>query len=231
MFDVKQFSVDKFDAILARGLSNGLGKQDSQMCIEAAICNVMGLPHSDDPGCVASTVRSFKIALNDKQWSSPKARAEGLRDLGLAQLGSLGTVDDREFVRKLAEKLILVMLPTLMRDMYPDKPDIMALADQCETEGTRESADALRKAFNSYAAAAYASYAAAAASYAAAAASSYDAAAAAAYASAYASYYAAAAYDVAAKNRDKYLSLGAKCALDVLIEMKSPGCELLGVRA
>ena len=160
MFDVKQFSVDKFDAILARGLSNGLGQQDGQMCIEAAICNVLGLPHSDDPGCVASAVRSFKITLNDKRWSSPQARADGLRDLGLAQLGSLGTVDDRQFIKTLAEKLIRVMLPALMRDLYADKPDIMALANRCETKGTREAALALRDKLNANAAYAYAAYAA-----------------------------------------------------------------------
>jgi hypothetical protein len=63
-FDLKKFSVKKFDAILARGLSHGMGSPDGQMCIEAAICNVMGLPHGDDPGCVVASVRWFKLALN-----------------------------------------------------------------------------------------------------------------------------------------------------------------------
>ena len=219
-FDVTTFAVDKFDAILARGLSNGLGKQDGQMCIEAAICNVLGLPHSDDPGCVAAAVRSFKIGLNDKAWSSPVARAEGLRDLGLAQLGSLGTVDDKQFVKLLAGKLIRVLVPTLVRDLYPGK--YTALCDACERDGTRESALALKDALRShaYAAAAAADADAADATYASAAA---DAAAA----------HAAAAADAsaAAAARDKYLRLAAKLALEVLVELKSPGVALLEVRA
>src|SRR6266480_87978 len=102
MFDVNSFDVEKFDSILTRGLSAGLGEQSGQMCIEAAICATLGLPHGDKPTCVAKSVRDFKIALNDKRWSSAKARAEGLRDLGLAQLGSLGVVDDKQFTSKLA---------------------------------------------------------------------------------------------------------------------------------
>ena len=43
MFDVKSFDVAKFDSILARGLSNGLGKRGGQVCIEAAICETLGL--------------------------------------------------------------------------------------------------------------------------------------------------------------------------------------------
>jgi len=48
----------------------------------------------------------FKIRLNDARWSSPTARATGLRDLGIAQLGSLGVVKDTEFVKLMAEKTI-----------------------------------------------------------------------------------------------------------------------------
>ena len=223
MFNVKQFDVKKFDAILARGLSHGMGSQNGQMCIEAAICNVLGMEHSDDPKCVAKAVRSFKISLNDRSWSSPAARAEGLRDLGLAQLGSLGVIDDREFVKKLAEKLIRVMIPTLIRDLWATDADLMAVADECEKEGARESALKARDLLRKKSAAAYA-----AAAYAADAAYAYAADAAYAYAYAYAADAAYASYAADAA-RDKYLLLGAKCALDVLIELKSPGCELLGV--
>jgi hypothetical protein len=209
-FNVETFPIDKFDAILnERGLSNGLGKAGGQICIEAAICEALGLDHGDDPGCVAKSVRSFKISLNDKKWSSPQARAKGLRDLGLAQLGSLGTINDIEFVKKLAEKLIRILVPTLIRELYQDKPDLMQVADRCEAEGTRESALAAKNLLRKHAAYA-ASYAADAA----------DAA----------SYAADAAYAAPRKYapQDRYLSLGAKCALEVLIEMKSPGCALLG---
>ena len=252
MFKLEDFDVKKFDAVLARGLSHGVGKPEGQMCIEAAICNVLGMDHGDDPGCVAKSVRNFKIALNDKKWSSPQARSEGLRDLGLAQLGSLGIVDDREFVNRLAQKLIRVMVPTLIRDLYAKDEGLMEVADRCEREGSRESAlavcDALRKKAYAADAAAYAD-----AAYAAAYTAAYDAAytaayaayaadaaeAAAAYAAAYAAAdaadaaaYAARAAEAAAadaKSSDKYLCLGAKCDLDVLIDLKSPGCELLRV--
>src|ERR1700757_5200922 len=96
-FDLSKFNVKEFDRILACGLSHGLGIRGQQVCIEAAICQVLDLPHGDDPGCVDDAVRSFKITLNDSNWSSPQARAKGLRDLGLAQLGSKGVIYSQEF--------------------------------------------------------------------------------------------------------------------------------------
>ena len=141
-FDAKKFDVKKFDEILARGLSNGLGVQGSQVCIEAAICETLGLPHGDDPGCVGAAVRAFKISLNDSRWSSPKARAEGMRDLGLAQLGSKDSVNDVEFVKRLSEKLIRVLVPKLFRQIFPENGVCLAAADRCEKEGTLDAADA-----------------------------------------------------------------------------------------
>lgn len=67
--------IPKFDAILARGLCRGVGDREGQMSIEAAICAALDLPHGDEPEYVASAVRSFKITLNDSNWSSPEARA------------------------------------------------------------------------------------------------------------------------------------------------------------
>src|SRR5579864_104106 len=119
MFDINTFDVKKFDAILARGLSSGIGSPNGQMCIEAAICSTLGLPHEDDPRCVAKAVRRFKIALNDKTWSSPQARAKGLRDLGLAQLGSLGVVSDQKFVALLSKKIIQTLIPKVFRTVFP----------------------------------------------------------------------------------------------------------------
>jgi hypothetical protein len=225
-FNLKDFDVEKFDSILARGLSCGMGTQGSQVCIEAAICETLGMKHSDNPKCVASSVRSFKIALNDKKWSSPQARAEGLRDLGIAQLGSLGVVDNNEFRKKLAELFIRELIPTLFREVFPNKPEALKAADECEKLGTRESAiaakDVAYKIRNADAAAyaAFAADAADAASYAA------DAADAAAYA-AFAADAAFAASKSKESRRDFYLGLAAKLALKVLISLKSPGCELL----
>ena len=140
-FDISTFNVEEFDRILACGLSKGLGQRGNQVCIEAAICQTLGLPHSDDPGCVADAVRTFKIALNDSKWSSPKARAEGLRDLGLAQLGSKGVVGNVEFATRLSKKVIQVLIPALFREVFPDNDECLAVALRCEQEGTEVAAD------------------------------------------------------------------------------------------
>ena len=51
-----------------KGLTRGQGSPiPGQMCVEAAVCYAMGLPHSDSPPCVGRAVRSFKIDLNDAQ--------------------------------------------------------------------------------------------------------------------------------------------------------------------
>ena len=210
-FDVRKFDVEKFDSILARGLSQGLGKQGQQVCIEAAICETLGLKHSDDPECVAASVRAFKIVLNDSNWSSPEARAKGLRDLGLAQLGSKGVVDDKEFVARMAEKTIRVLIPKLYRELFAGNKTLQDVADRCEKEGTKEAA-----AWAAEAAAAWAAEAAAAAARAARAAS---------WAAREAAW--AAREAARASNSDAYLILSANLALETLRELKSPGVELL----
>jgi hypothetical protein len=79
----------KLVKVIARGLTWGKGeRKPGKMCVEAAVCYAMGLPHSDDPPCVHPSVRGDKIGLNDMEWSSNKARAEGLREVAIAQLGS-----------------------------------------------------------------------------------------------------------------------------------------------
>ena len=249
--------IPKFDAILERGLCSGVGKRDGQMCIEAAICAALDLPHSDKPSCVASAVRSYKIALNDQRWSSPQARAKGLRDIGIAQIGSKGVVDDKEFAKRLADKTARVLIPTLFREIF-HKPELLAVADRCAKEGSTALSEARRLATTAYAtdaaayadayAAAYADAYAAAAAYATAADAAADATAyaadatayaadatdAAAYADAYAADAADAAADAAdadatiSGRADKYLLLSASLALEVLRELKSPGCEWIG---
>ena len=226
MFNLKEFNVQKFDSILGRGLCSGIGQQGSQVCIEAAICETLGLPHGDEPGCVSAAVRSFKITLNDSRWSSPAARANGLRALGIAQLGSLGVVDDVEFSKRLAEKTVRVLIPKLFRDVFKNNKTCLEAAARCEEEGSKydDAADAAR------AAAADAAYAARAAAYASAhAAASADAAAYAAAAARAAAYAAASAADAASARAagDIYLLLIADLALEVLRELNSPGIELL----
>ena len=45
VFDVKSFNITEFDRILACGLSKGMGERGKQVCIEAAICQVLGMDH------------------------------------------------------------------------------------------------------------------------------------------------------------------------------------------
>jgi hypothetical protein len=242
MFEVNTFDIQKFDEILAKGLSKGLGDENGQMCIEAAICNVLGLPHSDDPECVASSVRDYKIRLNDADWSSSEARAKGLRNLGLAQLGSLGIVKDYEFSQRICLLTIQKLIPALLREIFPDNAECLAAATQCEivaysvaasADSARAAAARARAAVRAAAARARAaradSAAAARAYYAAYAADSAVAAAVAAVADsvAVAADYAAVAADYAAVNNDKYLIMSADLALQVLQELGSPGCDLL----
>lgn len=60
-----------------------------KMCVEAAVCFALGLPHSDKPPCVAPWLISLKIAFNDNgSWDSNKARAKTLRRLAIVQLGT-----------------------------------------------------------------------------------------------------------------------------------------------
>ena len=224
-FDISTFNVKKYDDILSKGLSKGLGNRESTMCIEAAICTVLDLPHSDNPQCVTNSVRAFKINLNDKNWSSNAARASGLRDLGLAQLGSLGVVNDKEFVTILSKKVIQILIPKLYRKLYPNK--FVDLVNACEILGDYDSIKKL-----AYAAAAAAANAAANADAANAAANAAGNAGDAAYSAAYVAVDAAvdanAAAYAAAAYADEYLILVANLALETLRELKSPGISLLG---
>lgn len=193
--------IPKYDAILERGLCKGVGKPDGQMCIEAAICTALGLPFGDDPVCVASAVRAYKIAINDKIWSSPQARAKALRDIGIAQIGSKDIVNDEEFICRLSQKTIQVLIVHLFRNNKYTKNNLklQELTNICEKEPTDINCRKLAAATDAAATA----YATAAATAAAAAADAATAAAAA----------------------DAYLIMSVNLALEVLKELKSPGCE------
>ena len=52
--------VQKIRTTVDAGLSHGLGRPEpGQMCVEAAVCYALGLPHTDEPMCVGSAVRAF----------------------------------------------------------------------------------------------------------------------------------------------------------------------------
>ena len=125
------------------GLVKGVGIQvPGQMCVEAAVCYAMGLPHSDEPPCVSPAIRQLKIQLNDSAWSSDKARGAGMRRLALAQLGSAGVVADVDFVRRVVEMTIRRFIPIALRaaaSIHPLAEHKVAMekaAVQCEQAST-----------------------------------------------------------------------------------------------
>src|SRR5271157_203867 len=128
--------------VVDAGLASGVGYPvPGQMCVAAAVCYALGLPHGDDPGCVAPALRALKIRLNDAVWSSNQARARGMRRLAVAQLGSTDVLDETEFVRRIADHAIRVSAPKALRvaAMLIEEKDLGALlaaARRCEDEGS-----------------------------------------------------------------------------------------------
>jgi hypothetical protein len=127
-----------------QGLVRGLGDPvPGQMCVEAAVCFALDLPHSDKPGCVSDTLRLLKIMLNDCEWSSSQSRAAGLRRLGIAQLGTKDQLDEIEFVKRV---IVMVVNTTLAEAL--DRAGLSNHAKTCRNVTDIESArDAATDAF------------------------------------------------------------------------------------
>jgi hypothetical protein len=245
--NITQAQIDKIHSLLDYGLPTGLGKPEpGKMCVEGAISYALGLPHSDDPGCVIEPLRRLKIRLNDSnRWTSNKARAEGLRRLAIAQLGSKGAIDPQDFVNRVVTMTIRTIVPSALRNAakHCENPaKFLEIALKCEQEPTQANAESARSAAADAAAAAAAAAADAdaaayayAAAYAAAAAYAYAAAYAAAAAADYADAaaaaaaadYAAAAAAAAAADAEKILIEYAENVVQILIDMKAPGCVWL----
>jgi hypothetical protein len=106
----------KVKETVSHGLCKGLGKPNlGEMCVEAAVNYACGLPHGDNPSCVGSAVRAFKIRLNDAKWTSNDARAKGMLKVAIGQLGS-NTINQIEFAKIVAFKTIIVLMPVILRD-------------------------------------------------------------------------------------------------------------------
>ena len=214
---ITEITVDitrKILGVVDVGLCSGLGQpRPGEMCVEAAVCYAMGLPHGDDPGCVNLSLRSFKISINDKKWSSNSARASGMRRLAIAQLGSTD-MDSIAFCSRLSELVIRKIVPIALREIGTEEFNLLAV--QCENEGTKAASAYAASVASAYAAsvAAAASYAAAVASYAG------DAAA-------YASAAVSASVSAAAKKRDEILTIATELAVQVLRELNQPGIALM----
>jgi len=224
---ITQETITKIHSLLDQGLVSGLGDPiPGQMSVEAAINYALGRPHGDDPGCVAQSLRRLKIRLNDALWSSNTARANGMRRLAIAQLGSAGVLDEKLFARKCALSVAhLWDMPPIVRQYLESGDDTIRIEALYAADAAYDAAYAAYAADAAYDAA-YAAYAAyAAAAYAAAAADAADAAADAAYAAAAAA--ADAAYAAAADARDIILGGFAESIVQILIEMKAPGVQWL----
>lgn len=206
------------------GLVKGKGvAEPGKLCVEAAVCLALGLPHGDDPECVGKAVRGFKIALNDCDWSSDAARAKGMRKIAVAQLGS-DTIDQKAFAELMALKTIRKMMPVLFRKMkeFTKKDSEITLMEEaavtCETatdflDAHKKLKNAIANAIAHAIAIAYANANAYAIAY--------------AYANAYAIAHANANAIAYAYAKDEALTLMADICLECLVELKSPGCKWL----
>ena len=213
--------------VVDAGLTSGVGvAEPGKMCVEAAVCYAMGLPHGDNPDCVSRALRSLKIRLNDSNWSSDQARDKGLRRLAIAQLGSAGFLDESEFIKRVLGVVIRKTFPKAFRAVAAvikdesRKAKWADLATRCEAAPEQITAREARQFFIELKQNAYA-YA-----YAADAADAYAAAAYAADAAAYAAAYADAPKKRAVA-RDKSLAAFCEEVVQVLIGMKVPGCKWL----
>ena len=239
--NITENHVRRLLTVVDHGLVRGLGvREPGKFCIEAAVCYALELPHSDDPKCVAQPLRRLKIRLNDSAWSNNMARAKGMRRLAVAQLGSAGVLDKKEFTLRVVTLAIQVYVPYALRCAASVKGNeahaevLESAAVACENEPTRANAVKARNvARSAYAAAAsYAADVAAAAAATVAAEASYADAASyaadiAAAAVADAVYAAFVADDARAKLRDEVLSGFAEYVVQILIDMKAPGCQWL----
>jgi len=217
---INQQLVNKIHCLLDKGVTPGISKdpKPGKMCLEQVISYALGEEITDRPSCVGVQVREFVIALNDKDWSSPSARAEGMRELSIAQLGS-NFLDREEFVGKFSFVVITKMLPSMFKDLGEERweKQINSLEKAKDLEEARKAAYAAAGAFahsyfacDSACASAYYAYLYATSAYAAVAFAS-------------ASFCAARATNTG----DKYLKMVAHLVVEVLKEMKSPGCDFL----
>lgn len=140
--------------VVDAGLSQGLGEPiPGQMCIEAAVCYALGLPHGDEPPCVAKAVREFKIILNDTNcWKTPEDRAAGLRRLAIAQLGSAGVVNNKTFNTRLRDLMAKLILGDAIREQVAlgdvdNGESYLSIAKACDNleDGWLKKVKAIRK--------------------------------------------------------------------------------------
>jgi len=210
---INQGLVNSIHSLLDKGVTCCFSPdpKPGNMCLEQVISYALGEEIGDKPSCVGKQVRKFVIYLNDANWSSPSARAEGMKQLAIAQLGS-DSLNQDEFREKLIFAVITKLLPAMFRDLGEEKwkKEIKSL------EGAKD----LKEATEAAAAASVAAYATADADVAADVVSTvYAFSSAASDAALYATY--------ATNTGDKYFKMVAHLAVEVLKDMGSPGCQFI----
>jgi len=205
---INQELVNKIHCLLDKGVTSdfSLDPKPGNMCLEQVVSYALGEKINDSPSCVGEKVRKFVISLNDQDWSSASARAEGMRELSIAQLGST-FLDQKDFRDKLSFSVITKLLPAMFRELGEKKweKEIKSL------EGAKNLEVAIKAADDAGDAARYIAPFAAYAVFNVIA-NAADGA-----------FYAA----IATNTGDKYLKMVSHLAVEVLKDMKSPGCQFL----
>lgn len=248
-FKINQQLISKVLETVDKGLTRGKGEPiPGKMCVEAAVCYAMGLPHSDNPPCVGQAVRCFKISINDGPWPTVQDRAQGLRKLAVAQLGS-DQIDQVKFSNYVTVETIKRILPLVLEKvgLTKEAEECRQVTDLAEASkaicaaGTAARTTTVTAAFPFRRAAAVAVAAAAAAAAAAAGAAAAATAGAAdavrytgsvfstgAIAATAAADAAIAATALADKEETlKFLNLSTQICLEALIKLESPGTKYL----
>lgn len=128
--------VKKLIVVINKGLSNGMGDPaPGHMCVEAAVCYVLGYAHNDDPECVYDSLRRAKIQLNDAAvWADEVDRAMGLRRLAIMQLNTI-SLDWPKFnapIKKWVIQHLPSMIFTLLHKSRIDAEKMSKAAARCE---------------------------------------------------------------------------------------------------
>lgn len=144
-------------AVVDQGLVGGAVGEPTPggMCVEAAVAYSMGLAFNDQPVCVLPIVRDLKIEINDNDnWSGDAERAQGLRRVAIAQLGSDKAFTRKAFCKALNEAVLEHYVLVPLRQMVKDAPKglrkellRLAVAAYEKNPNNGEAEEFLRSAF------------------------------------------------------------------------------------
>jgi hypothetical protein len=138
------------------GLCDGKGEPiPGQMCVEAAVCYAMGLPHDDQPPCVHHNLRSLKIMINDRNWSGNDARAKGLVRMAVLQLGTNKNFNNKAFgvgLRLINKTMIMPMVVQHWLNLadYPEDNEETAIKNAIKLLKLNAAPALIRRGFTAF---------------------------------------------------------------------------------